>query len=117
MASPEGTSTPGGRLVTVRLSGTRTGLSEPWPGHPALDAADVRLTATAAGGAHDTVSTQARFVPWGAVAGFAGALTAGAAGTVVRLRRRRRGDRPAEPVPTDTNTDTDTDVELTGATR
>jgi hypothetical protein len=97
------------RTLPVRLApGTRTRLSVPWPGHPALDAADVRLTATAAGGAHDTASAEARFVPWGAVAAVAGALTAGAAVTVVRLRRRR-GDRVAEPP--------STEVELTGAAR
>ncbi|MFK0108719.1 hypothetical protein [Streptomyces sp. NPDC091217] len=97
------------RTLPVRLApGTRTRLSEPWPGHPALDAADVRLTATAAGGARDTASAQARFVPWGAAAGAMGALTAGAAVTVVRLRRRR-GDKAAEPL--------STEVELTGAVR
>ncbi|MET9085244.1 hypothetical protein ABZX77_25740 [Streptomyces sp. NPDC004237] len=105
------------RALPVRLApGTRTELSEPWPGHPALDAVDVRLTATAAGGAHDSAGTSARFVPWDAVAGAAGVLTAGAAGaavTVVRLRGRR-GDGPAGPLPT---TGTDTDVELTGAAR
>jgi hypothetical protein len=99
------------RTLPVRLApGTRTELSEPWPGHPALDAVDVRLTATAADGAQDTADTEARFVPWGAVAGIAGALTAGAAVTVVRLRgRRSRSDRPAGPL--------SEDVELTGAAR
>ncbi|MFG2970184.1 MULTISPECIES: hypothetical protein [unclassified Streptomyces] len=105
------------RALPVRLApGTRTELSEPWSGHPALDAVDVRLTATAAGGAHDTAGTSARFVPWGAVAGAAGVLTAGAAGaavTVVRLRGRR-GNGSAGALPT---TGTDTDVELTGAAR
>lgn len=101
------------RTLPVRLApGTRTALSEPWPGHPALDAVDVRLTATAAGGAHDTADTAARFVPWGAVAvaGAGGALAAGAAVTAARLRgRRSRDDRPAEPL--------SEDVELTGAAR
>ncbi|MFK0285563.1 hypothetical protein ACIQVL_34595 [Streptomyces sp. NPDC090499] len=97
------------RTLPVRLApGTRTELSEPWPGHPALDAVDVRLTATAADGAHDTADTEARFVPWGAVAGVAAALVAGAAVTVVRLRGRRVA-RTAEPV--------SMDVELTGAAR
>ncbi|MFF4311217.1 hypothetical protein [Streptomyces sp. NPDC001507] len=97
------------RTLPVRLApGTRTELSEPWPGHPALDAVDVRLTATAADGAHDTAGTEARFVPWGAVVGVAGAVTAGAAVTVVRLRGRRAG-QAAEPV--------SMDVELTGAAR
>ncbi|MFD4602150.1 hypothetical protein ACFWPQ_29490 [Streptomyces sp. NPDC058464] len=97
------------RTLPVRLApGSRTALSEPWPGHPALDAVDVRLTATAAGGAQDTASTRARFVPWGAVAGTAGTLTAGAAVTVVRLSRRRAGNA-AEPL--------STKAELTGAVR
>ncbi|MFG3026675.1 hypothetical protein ACGFZQ_50830 [Streptomyces sp. NPDC048254] len=98
------------RTLPVRLApGSRTELSEPWAGHPALDAVDVRLTATAAGGAHDTAGARARFVPWGAVAGTAGALTAGAAVTVVRLRRRRADRATAEPLSTET--------ELTGAAR
>ncbi|SEF00971.1 hypothetical protein [Streptomyces sp. Ag109_O5-10] len=97
------------RTLPVRLApGTRTELSEPWPGHPALDAADVRLTATAADGAHDTAGTEARFVPWGGVAAVAGVLTAGAAVAVVRLRGRRAG-RLAEPG--------SMNVELTGAAR
>lgn len=97
------------RTLPVRLApGSRTGLSEPWPGHPALDAVDVRLTVTAAGGAHDTAGAGARFVPWGAVAGFAGALAAGTAVTVVRLRGRRRGRVPEPHF---------TEAELTGAAR
>ncbi|MFD4507535.1 hypothetical protein [Streptomyces sp. NPDC058457] len=97
------------RTLPVRLApGTRTELSEPWPGHPALDAVDVRLTATAADGAHDTADTEARFVPWGTVAGTTVALTAGAAVAVVRLRGRR-ARQVAEPL--------SMDVELTGAAR
>ena len=97
------------RTLPVRLApGSRTELSEPWPGHPALDAVDVRLTVTAAGGAHDTAGARARFVPWGAVAGAAGALSAGAAVTVVRLRRRRL-DHMTEPL--------SMEAELTGAAR
>ncbi|MEU2423823.1 cadherin repeat domain-containing protein [Streptomyces sp. NPDC007851] len=96
------------RTLPVRLApGTRTTLSEPWPGRPALDAVDVRLTATAAGGAHATASTRARFVPRGLVAGTAGALAA-AAVTVVRLRGRRVTP-VAEPLPMKD--------ELTGAAR
>ncbi|MFF4902142.1 hypothetical protein [Streptomyces sp. NPDC001068] len=98
------------RALPVRLApGSRTGLSEPWPGHPALDAVEVRLTATAAGGAHDTAAARARFVPWGAVAGVAGVAAAGAAVIVVRPRRRRAGQVTAEPHPTE--------AELTGAAR
>ncbi|GGN37359.1 COG1470 family protein [Streptomyces fuscichromogenes] len=99
----------GPRVLPVRLApGTRTELSEPWPGHPALDAADVRLTATAAGGAHGTADTEARFVPRAAVPGAMGALVAGAALTVVRLRGRR-AEKAAEP--------RSMDVEPTGAAR
>ncbi|MGW7236794.1 hypothetical protein [Streptomyces sp. NPDC054804] len=98
------------RTLPVRLApGSRTELGEPWPDHPALDAVEVRLTATAAGGAHDTADARARFVPWGAVAGTAGALAAAAAVTVVRLRRRRAGQAATEPLPMET--------ELTGAAR
>ncbi|MEV6764951.1 hypothetical protein AB0N16_30780 [Streptomyces sp. NPDC051105] len=97
------------RTLPVRLApGSRTELSEPWPGHPALDAVDVRLTATA-GGARDTGVARARFVPWGAVAGTAGALAAGAAVTVVRLRRRRADQATAGPL--------SMEAELTGAAR
>ncbi|MFF7164426.1 hypothetical protein ACFZBP_24230 [Streptomyces sp. NPDC008086] len=70
---------------------SRTKLTEPWPDRPALDAVDIRLTVTAAGGAGDTAQVSARFVPWGAVAGTAGALaTAGALFAVRRRRRRAR---------------------------
>ncbi|WP_406459177.1 hypothetical protein OH768_31395 [Streptomyces sp. NBC_01622] len=99
------------RTLSVQLPpGRRLKLTEPWH-HPALDAVDIRLTVTAPGGAHATAETSARFVPWGAVAGTAGALTAGGALSLLRLRRRwrRRGDdgRAAE-VPR-------TEAELTGA--
>ncbi|MEV6481037.1 hypothetical protein [Streptomyces sp. NPDC051576] len=79
------------RTLPVRLPpGRRLKLTEPWPGRPAFDAVEVRLTVTATGGAHDTASTSARFVPWGAVAGAGGALAAGGALLLVRLRGRRR---------------------------
>ncbi|MEU8933419.1 hypothetical protein AB0D30_26480 [Streptomyces sp. NPDC048409] len=97
------------RTLPVRLApGSRTELSEPWPDHPALDAVDVRLTATAAGGAHDTAGTRARFVPRGAVAGVAGASAAAVAAVAVRLRARRR-ERVREPL--------SEKAELTGAAR
>ncbi|MEV0735919.1 hypothetical protein AB0I51_08110 [Streptomyces sp. NPDC050549] len=99
------------RTLPVQLPpGRRLKLTEPWH-HPALDAVDIRLTATAPGGAHDTAQTSARFVSWGAVAGAGGALTAAGALFLVRLRRRwRRGHndgRTAEPPRTE--------AELTGA--
>ncbi|MEU6590595.1 hypothetical protein ABZ923_15475 [Streptomyces sp. NPDC046881] len=78
------------RTLPVRLApGARCTLSEPWPGRPALDRVRVRLTVTAPGGAHDTASTSAAYVPWGAVAGTAG----GAAAVTAVIRRRRRGAR------------------------
>ncbi|EGX54794.1 hypothetical protein SZN_36132 [Streptomyces zinciresistens K42] len=83
------------RTLPVRLApGSRTELSEPWPGRPALDAVDVRLSVTAAGGAADTAVVSARFVPWGAVTGVAAVLTAPAALLLVRRRRRGAPDAP-----------------------
>ncbi|RPF34001.1 hypothetical protein [Streptomyces sp. TLI_185] len=100
------------RTLPVRLRpGHRLRLAEPWPDRPALDSVDVRLTVTAAGGAHDSAGASARFVPWGAVTGIAGAVAAGGALFLVRgLRRRRRrtaDDEALEPPRTE--------VELTGA--
>ncbi|MFE7274896.1 hypothetical protein [Streptomyces sp. NPDC057623] len=78
------------RTLTVDLPpGSRTKLDEPWPDRPALDAVEVRLTVTAAGGASDTAVAAARFVPWDAVTGSAGALAAVGAFFVVRHRRCR----------------------------
>lgn len=78
------------RGLTVDLPpGSRTKLNEPWPDRPALDAVDVRLTVTAADGVSDTAEVSARFVPWGAVAGGAGATVAVGAFFVVRHRRCR----------------------------
>ncbi|MFE5816381.1 hypothetical protein ACFQ6S_23685 [Streptomyces sp. NPDC056479] len=78
--------------------GSRTELTEPWPDRPALDAVDVRLTVTAAGGASDTAETSVRFVPWGGAAGVAGALATAGALFAVRHRRRRKpyGGEPTE---------------------
>lgn len=77
------------RTLPVDLPpGSRTKLTEPWPDRPALDAVEVRLTVTAAGGAGDTARVSVRFVPWGAVAG--GAACAGTALGVFAVRRRRR---------------------------
>ncbi|MEU8959797.1 hypothetical protein AB0C93_36545 [Streptomyces sp. NPDC048518] len=88
---------PARTLPVELLPGRRVSLTEPWKDAPALDAVDVELTATAAGGARDTASGSARLVPWGAVAGV-GALLLGAAGGVIALVRRRRR-RPEEPGP------------------
>ncbi|MFD8503676.1 hypothetical protein ACFV2L_13235 [Streptomyces sp. NPDC059687] len=89
--------------------GRRVRLTEPWPHQPALDAVDVTLTVTAAGGAHGSASASARFVPWGtAAASAAGLLAAVGAAAVVRRRRRRppEGDVDEQAHPA---------VELTGA--
>ncbi|WP_369169858.1 hypothetical protein AB5J49_19260 [Streptomyces sp. R28] len=77
----------GPRTLSVDLPpGSRTKLTEPWPDRPVLDAVDVRLTVTAAGGASDTAAVSVRFVPWATLAG--GAAVIGAL-FVVRHRRRR----------------------------
>ncbi|MFF5479275.1 hypothetical protein ACFY5C_18295 [Streptomyces sp. NPDC012935] len=80
------------RPLSVDLPpGSRTKLTEPWPDRPALDAVDVRLTVTAAGGASDTAGASARFVPWDAVAAVAGFVVAAVGALfVVRRRARRR---------------------------
>jgi hypothetical protein len=89
--------------------GRRVHLTEPWLDRPALDAVDVRLTVTAAGGAGDTADASVRFAPWGAVAGAGGAVAAGGAFRAVRRRRRRRDDGAAPESPC-------VEAELTGAT-
>lgn len=84
------------RTLPVELPpGRRLHLTEPWPDRPALDAVDVRLTVTAAGGARDTARASARFVPWGGVAA-GGALAVGTAALAV-VRRRRRPTTPEPP--------------------
>ncbi|WP_433450814.1 hypothetical protein ACQPXS_20585 [Streptomyces sp. CA-142005] len=87
------------RTLPVHLRpGARVKLTEPWPDRPALDAVDVRLTVTAPGGAHDTATTSARFVPWPTVAGvalFAVAVAAFAA------RGRHRPTPTDDPSPED----------------
>ena len=90
------------RTLPVELPpGRRVRLTEPWPGRPALDAADVRLTVTAQGGARDTAGTSVGHVPWAPVAGGAAACAA----FLVRRHRRRTSQVPS------------VDVELTGAVR
>ncbi|MFE1290435.1 hypothetical protein [Streptomyces sp. NPDC058751] len=110
----------GPRALPVELPpGRRVTLREPWTDPPALDAADVRLTVTAAGGARSTATASVRFVPWGAVAGAGGVLVvlgalaaarhrrrAGARGPEHRGRRARGGGAGEH---------SGTDVELTGA--
>ncbi|MFF7123160.1 hypothetical protein [Streptomyces sp. NPDC008240] len=97
------------RSLKVHLPpASRRTLSEPWPGRPSLDAVDVRLTVTAAGGAHDTTHTSARFVPWGGVTAALGAPVAAASLVAVRRSRRRRSS-------TEDGEHTDTEVEPTGA--
>ncbi|MCX3063402.1 COG1470 family protein [Streptomyces beihaiensis] len=73
--------------------GRRVRLTEPWPHAPALDAVDVKVTVTAGGGAADSATVDARFVPWGAVGGALAALAATGCVTAWYVRRRRR---PAE---------------------
>ncbi|MGW1543934.1 COG1470 family protein [Streptomyces sp. NPDC002309] len=100
------------RTLPVELApGRRLRLSEPWADRPALDAVEVRLTVTAAGGARDTARTSAGFVPRGPVAAGTAALVLGVAALAVVLRRRRRAapepapERVCEP------------IELTGVAR
>ncbi|MEU6773403.1 hypothetical protein [Streptomyces sp. NPDC046759] len=79
------------RTLPVRLRpGTRLELTEPWADRPALDAVDVRLTVTARGGAHDSATVSARFVPWPGVTGAAGVLLAGVAVVITARGRRDR---------------------------
>ncbi|MGW7612591.1 COG1470 family protein [Streptomyces sp. NPDC054766] len=106
-------------LPVELLPGRRVTLHEPWTGPPALDAADVRLTVTAAGGVRSTATVSVRFVPWGAVAGAGGVLAALGALFVVRRRGRpgvrgpwRRGHRAGGDGASEQPR---TEVELTGA--
>jgi hypothetical protein len=100
------------RALPVDLPpGSRTRLTERWSGRPALDAVDVRLTVTAAGGVRDTAEVSARFVPWGAVAGAAGAVAAIGAFFAVRRHGRRGGSGGGSVAPPDR------EAELTGAVR
>ncbi|MCB5907531.1 COG1470 family protein [Streptomyces pinistramenti] len=79
------------RTLPVRLSpGQRVERTETWPDPPALDAVDVRLTATAGGGAHGTAEARYTPVPRGPLGGAALVLVAGAGGWAVRRGRRRR---------------------------
>ncbi|MEU8588200.1 hypothetical protein AB0C59_14565 [Streptomyces sp. NPDC048664] len=83
------------RALPLKLTpGRRVLLSEPWPHHPAFDAVHVRLTVTAAAGAHGSASASARFVPRGTLAAALAAVLCAAAGAGAVLRRRRRPPPP-----------------------
>lgn len=99
------------RTLPVELPpGSRVRLTEPWPHHPALDAVDVRLTVTAAGGVHGSASASARFVPSGAPADAMAAALLAAVGAGVAVRRLRR------PPPQErSEVRAGTEAELTGA--
>ncbi|MER5441002.1 hypothetical protein [Streptomyces sp. NPDC002790] len=84
------------RALPVQLPpGRRVSLTEPWKNAPALDAVDVKVTVTAGGGAADSATASARFVPWPVVGGIL-AVLAGAGCAVYWYLRRRR---PTWPVP------------------
>ncbi|MFI7342011.1 hypothetical protein ACIBUY_29225 [Streptomyces sp. NPDC050085] len=77
-------------LPVELLPGRRVSLSEPWHGAPALDSVDVKVTVTAGGGAADSATTTARFVPWPAVAGALAVLAGALCAVAFHVRRRRR---------------------------
>ncbi|MET8473374.1 hypothetical protein ABZY90_21460 [Streptomyces sp. NPDC006422] len=82
------------RELPVRIApGRKVALKEPWRDAPALDEVDVKVTVTAGGGAADTATASARFVPWGAVGGGL-AVLAGAACAAYWYLRRRPVPRP-----------------------
>ncbi|MEU9113156.1 hypothetical protein AB0D04_15575 [Streptomyces sp. NPDC048483] len=70
--------------------GQRIDLSEKWPDPPGLDSVDVRVTATAQGGARGSATATYTAVPWAGVAGAVLVLVAGAGGWVL-VRKRRTG--------------------------
>ncbi|WP_432096213.1 hypothetical protein [Streptomyces sp. bgisy100] len=78
--------------------GRRVRLTERWPGAPRLDAVDVRLVATAAGGAHAAATA-----PYSGVPRYAAALLLGPAAAAgawwVRASGRRRGVRSCHEEP------------------
>ncbi|MFI1160975.1 hypothetical protein [Streptomyces sioyaensis] len=80
-------------LPSALAPGRAVDLTETWPGPPALDAVEVRLTATAAGGAHGAATASYTAVSWGVLAAPA-LLLAVAAGGLAAVRRRRRGAGP-----------------------
>ncbi|WP_336050594.1 COG1470 family protein [Streptomyces sp. CA2R101] len=78
-------------LPTTLRPGQGVDLTETWADPPRLDAVDLRLTATAGGGAHGSATATYTTAPWGAVAGGMLLLVAGVGGPVVVRRRRRAG--------------------------
>ncbi|MGD6752630.1 hypothetical protein [Streptomyces sp. BH105] len=82
-------------LPVELLPGRRISLSEPWKDAPALDAVDVKVTVTAGGGAADSATASARFVPWTAVGGVLAVLAGAGCAAYWYVRRRR----PSWPVP------------------
>ncbi|WP_102924242.1 hypothetical protein [Streptomyces noursei] len=82
---------PARTLPDVLPPGARADRTETWPDPPALDAVDVRLTATAAAGARDTTTARYTAAPWGA--GVAPLLLAAGGGGWAVVRRRRRAGR------------------------
>ncbi|WP_308315452.1 hypothetical protein [Streptomyces sp. ISL-100] len=101
------------RTLPERLApGERVERTEPWPGAPALDSVTVRLTATAAGGAHGEATASAPFVAWGTVTGTALLVLAAGAGSVWRVRRRR----PPPTTPTGPPTNPERHLAQAGAT-
>lgn len=117
----------GARTLPVELlPGQRVELTEPWPGAPVLDKVRLRLTATAPGGARDTATASAWFVPWG-IAGCTGlgllalGATTLAALLLVRTRRTReglpQGPEPAAAAGTGPTTRPAPEHDMTGASR
>ncbi|WP_274915371.1 COG1470 family protein [Streptomyces sp. WZ-12] len=104
---------PARTLPDALPPGARVERTETWPDPPTLDAADVTLTATAAGGARDTATARYTAVPWGVPAALV-LLAAGGAALGWRHRHRHRTGSPPGPHPTTgaprdaTNTTSDT---------
>ncbi|MFJ9615835.1 COG1470 family protein [Streptomyces noursei] len=101
---------PARTLPDVLPPGARADRTETWSDPPALDAVDVRLTATAAGGARDTATARYTAAPWGAGGALLLLLAAGGGGWAAVRRRRRAGrggrtggDAPARPGPRPTD--------------
>lgn len=86
-------------LPVELLPGRRASLTEPWADRPAFDSVDIRLTATAGGGARDTATGSARLVPWWPLAGTAAVLLGAPAALLVlgRARRARRAALRTDP--------------------
>ncbi|NEB80142.1 hypothetical protein G3I40_33785, partial [Streptomyces sp. SID14478] len=81
-------------LPVELLPGRRVSLTEPWPGAPALDSVDVKVTVTAGGGAADSATATARFVPWPVLGGVLAVLAgAGCVAFWIKKRPRRGSNR------------------------